>query len=117
MPKVTQSTVRRLNLNYCLTSWPGHAVLMMMPLDADPASPYSELQQCSETVQLCSWLERWEDEARELTEYVEGSYCYLRASPQVLSVLTCPGMAWCLVQGEERRLQSACKRVSPTCVT
>ena len=56
---------------------------MMMPPDADPASPYSELRGCSETVQLCSWLERWEDEARELTEHAEGSDSHLSASPQV----------------------------------
>ena len=67
----------------CLIAWPCHAVLMIVPLDADPASPYSELHRCSETVQLCSWLERREDEARELTEYAEGSDNHLSTSPQV----------------------------------
>ena len=71
-----------------------------MPLDADPASPYSELQGCSETVQLCSWLERREDEARELTEYAEGSDSHLSASPQVFMSSPVRGGhgAWCGVR-------------------
>ena len=64
LPKGTQPILRGLNLHCSCLSPPGHTVPVMTSLEAESGLSFFRAAGSSETVQLCSWLQRWEAEAQ-----------------------------------------------------